>query len=69
MTNQLVPNMKRSLGRLRPKAKTKPRSPGSTGTIYIKLDLLLLLNRQLGQSGEDEMPANIADWVNEDAGT
>jgi hypothetical protein len=42
------------IGKLRPKAKAKPRSPGSTGAIYIKRDLLLLLNKQLEQSGEDE---------------
>jgi hypothetical protein len=66
MKNQSTSNMNRSLGRLRPKAKTKPRSPGSTGTIYIKRDLLLILTKQLEQSGEDEIAANIAGWVYDD---
>jgi hypothetical protein len=67
MTNQVPSNMNRSLGKLRPQAKTKPKSPGSTGTIYIKRDLLDHLHKQLNQCDDNEVVAKIAGWVYEDA--
>jgi hypothetical protein len=54
------------IGRGRPHPKSNPRSPGSTGAIYIKRDFLLTLAKLLEQSGEDEVPANIARGIDED---
>src|SRR6266436_6602326 len=64
-TNQ-KPNRTLSLGKLRPHTKTKDKSPHATGTIRIKRDLLLDLYKQLNQSDDDEIVANVAGWFNED---
>jgi hypothetical protein len=68
MTNQSTqaPNRTLSLGKLRPHAKTKDKSPDATGTIYIKRDLLLDLYKQLNQSDDDEVVAKLAGWLYED---
>ena len=62
-----TPNRTLSLGTLRPKDKTKDKSPDVTGTITIKRDLLLDLHKQLTQSNDDEVVANIAGWLYDDA--
>jgi len=46
--------------------RPSPDHQVSTGTIYIKRDLLLTLANRSEQSGEDEAPANMAGWVYED---
>jgi hypothetical protein len=66
MTNQ-TPNRNLSLGTLRPKNKTKDRSPDATGTIRIKRDLLLALYKKLTESGDDDVVACLAGWFYEDA--
>ena len=63
----LTPNRTLSLGTLRPNDKTKIKSPDVTGTISIKRDLLLDLHKQLTQSNDDEVVANIAGWFYDDA--
>ena len=65
MTNP-TSNKTLSIGKLRPKAKTKDKSPYATGTMRIKRDLLLELYKQLSQSEDDEILANIAGWFNKD---
>jgi hypothetical protein len=65
MTNP-TPNRTLSLGKLRPQGKAKPKSPDATGKIRIRRDLLLDLYKQLNQSDDDEIVANIAGWFNED---
>jgi hypothetical protein len=60
------PNRTLSLGKLRPQAKTKDKSPDATGTIYIKRDLLLRLCQELDQSNDDGVLAYLAGWFKED---
>jgi hypothetical protein len=64
--NNPTSNRSLSLGKLRPQSKTKPKSPDATGKISIRRDLLLDLYKQLNQSDDDEVVANIAGWFNED---
>jgi hypothetical protein len=66
MTNP-KPNRSLSLGTLRRHTKTKDNSPDVTGTISIKRDLILDLHKKITQSGEDEVIANLAGWLYDDA--
>jgi hypothetical protein len=65
-----MPNQKSnrdlSLGKLRPKDKTKPKSPDATSRLYIKRELLLELYKQIDQSNAGEVGADMAGWFNED---
>jgi hypothetical protein len=65
MTNP-KPNRNLSLGKLRPHTKTKDKSPDATGRLHIKRELLLDLHKQMSQSDDDGIVANIAGWFNED---
>jgi hypothetical protein len=62
-----APNKTLSLGTLRPKDKTKEKSPDAAGTIRIKRDLILDLYKQLTQSDDDDVVADLAGWLYDDA--
>lgn len=62
-----TPNRTLSLGTLRINKKTKDKSPDVTGTISIKRELLLELHKQLTQSDDDEVVADLAGWSYDDA--
>ena len=58
---------KRSLGSLRKAAKTKHRSPDTTGTLKLQRHTLETFVKQVEEQDADEIDCCIAGWRNVDA--
>ena len=56
----------KSLGKLRKKPKTKPRSPDMTGTLRLQRHTAAAILKAFEETDDDEAVCNIAGWVNED---
>jgi hypothetical protein len=57
---------KKSLGALRKAKKTKPRSPVLTGQLHLQRHTLLEIVKQAKETGDAEIPCNLAAWRNKD---
>ena len=57
---------KRSIGKLRPAARTKPKSPNLTGKLSLQLTTMTEFAQEFRESGADQMDCNIAGWLNVD---
>jgi hypothetical protein len=58
---------KRSLGFLRPAAKTKDRSPDYVGTLKLQRHTMEAFAQQFKESGASELECCVASWRNIDA--
>lgn len=56
----------RSLGKLRPAEKSKPRSPCMTGTLRLQRHTAEAIMKHF-ETCDDDVACNIAGWVNEDS--
>jgi hypothetical protein len=56
-----------SIGKLRPSIRNKPKSPDFTGKLALQRSTFEELERQMRQANADEIPCNIAGWVNIDS--
>jgi hypothetical protein len=56
----------KSLGKLRPAVKTKPRSPDATGKLTLQRHTFIEIGRLLDEAGGEEITCNIAGWRNRD---
>jgi hypothetical protein len=61
------PFVRRSIGKLRPAARTKPKSPDFTGKLALQRSTFEELARQMRETNADEILCNIAGWVNRDS--
>jgi hypothetical protein len=59
--------IKRSIGKLRPTVRTKPKSPDFTGKLALQESTLAALWQQMQSTSGDEILCNIAGWVNIDS--
>jgi hypothetical protein len=66
MNNNSPIQPRRSLGALRKTPKTKPKSPNTQGAMKVQRHTIEILMKQLDETGNDEIVANIAGWINED---
>lgn len=60
-------NNKRSIGKLRPTTRTKPKSPNLNGKLSLQRTTMTELVREFRESGADEVDCNIAGWFNVDS--
>lgn len=58
---------KRSIGKLRPATRTKPKSPNLTGKLSLQRATMNEFAREFRDSGSDEVDCNIAGWFNVDS--
>jgi hypothetical protein len=56
----------RSLGKLRPAEKRKPPSPCMIGTLRLQRHTAEAILKHFEACDDDDVPCNIAGWVNED---
>jgi hypothetical protein len=57
---------KKSLGALRKAEKTKERSPDLTGQLHLQRHTLRAIVKQAKETGDAEIPCNLAAWRNRD---
>jgi hypothetical protein len=58
---------KRSIGKLRPTPRTKPKSPDGLGKFAFQRSTLMELVNQMQSTSGDEIICNIAGWMNTDS--
>lgn len=58
---------KRSIGKLRPTTRTKPKSPNLTGKPCLQRTTMTELVREFRESGSEQVDCNIAGWFNVDS--
>ena len=57
---------KRSIGKLRPTTRTKPKSPNLTGKLCLQRTTMNELAQEFRASGAEQIDCNIAGWLNVD---
>jgi hypothetical protein len=57
---------KRSIGKLRPTTRTKPKSPNLTGKLCLQRATMTEFAQEFRESGADQIDCNIAGWLNVD---
>lgn len=57
---------KRSIGKLRPTTRTKPKSPNLTGKLCLQRKTMTEFAQEFRKSGSDQIDCNIAGWFNVD---
>jgi hypothetical protein len=58
---------KRSIGKLRPATRTKPKSPNLTGRLSLQRTTMTEFVQELRETGADQIECNMAGWFNVDA--
>ena len=59
--------VKRSIGKLRPATRRKPKSPHLTGKLSLQRATFQALAKEFQETNDDEISCNIAAWLNRDA--
>ena len=59
--------VKRSIGKLRPATRRKPKSPHLTGKLSLQKSTFQAFAKEFQESNDDEISCNIAAWLNRDA--
>jgi hypothetical protein len=59
--------VKRSIGKLRPATRRKPKSPHLTGKLSLQRVTFQAFAKEFQESNADEISCNIAAWLNRDA--
>jgi hypothetical protein len=58
--------VKRSIGKLRPATRHKPKSPHLTGKLSLQRATFQAFAKEFQESNSDEISCNIAAWLNRD---
>jgi hypothetical protein len=58
---------KRSIGKLRPATRRKPKSPHLTGKLSLQRATFQAFAKEFQETNVDEISCNIAPWLNRDA--
>src|SRR6516164_10000669 len=59
--------VKRSIGKLRPATRRKPKSPHLTGKLSLQKATFQAFAKEFQETNEDKIACNIAAWLNRDA--
>ena len=59
--------VKRSIGKLRPATRRKPKSPHLTVKLSLQRATFQALAKEFQETNDDEISCNIAAWLNRDA--
>jgi len=59
--------VKRSIGKLRPATRRKPKSPHLTGKLSLQKAIFQAFAKEFQETNLDEISCNIAAWLNRDA--
>jgi hypothetical protein len=59
--------VKRSIGKLRPATRRKPKSPHLTGKLSLQRATFQAFAKEFQETNADEISCNIAAWLNRDA--
>ena len=59
--------VKRSIGKLRPVTRRKPKSPHLTGKLSLQKATFQAFAKEFQETNSDEISCNLAAWLNRDA--
>jgi hypothetical protein len=65
--NSMTQCVKRSIGKLRPATRRKPKSPHLTGKLSLQRATFQAFAKEFQETNDDEIACNIAAWLNRDA--
>jgi hypothetical protein len=65
--NPMSQCVKRSIGKLRPATRRKPKSPHLTGKLSFQRATFQAFAKEFQESNADEISCNMAAWLNRDA--